>query len=215
MHQQPSSFRVPQVSVGFLTLLFPSSSCCPRTVQPALLPSTAQFSLFPAYYLIYPYRHAILSRVSRIRPSPKRRLCIPNEPSARRLCGSFTSSNSLLPIACAFFLRSFHSFTKDYLATLLPLIGSALFSKTTRCMGFFPFWNGATETRGSPRICATVAACGLPAFSQKDRARRQPNLKFEGRAERRLRGGQRGRPASNSRREAAPPGNRERREDGR
>lgn len=72
--------------VFFMYILLP-----PVPFNPAPLPFTPQFSPFPACYLTYPYRHAILSRVSRIRPLPKRCLCIPNEPSGRRLCGSFTS----------------------------------------------------------------------------------------------------------------------------
>lgn len=79
--------------------------------------------------------------------------------------------------------------------------------------GFFPFWNGATET-GGPRICATVAPCGLSSFSRRDRPTRQPNRKFDARVERRPRDGQRRRPAQSLRREAPPPGNTEPREDG-
>ena len=47
----------------------------PRTVQPALLPFTPQFSPFPAYYLTNPYWHAILSRVYRSSSLPSRRPC--------------------------------------------------------------------------------------------------------------------------------------------
>jgi hypothetical protein len=45
-----------------------------RTVHPAPLPFTSQFSPFPAYYLTYPYWHAILSRVYQA-PAP---ICSPS-----------------------------------------------------------------------------------------------------------------------------------------
>jgi hypothetical protein len=51
-------------------------------------------------------------------------------------------------------------------------------------------------------------------ISRKDRATWQPNRKFHARVERRLRGVRHRWPASGSRREAAPPGNTARREDG-
>jgi hypothetical protein len=49
--------------LGFLTSLYSCFSFRPRTVQSAPLPFNPQFSPFPAYYLTYPYWHAILSRV--------------------------------------------------------------------------------------------------------------------------------------------------------
>ena len=118
------------------------------------------------------------------------------------------------PGRLALFLRSFHSFTKECLATLLPPTGSALFFKTAGCMGFLPILEWGYRDGRSPRICARVAPCGLPAFSRKDQATRQPSRKFERRVERRLRGGRHAQPAQGLRREAAPPRNMERREDG-
>ncbi len=119
-----------------------------------------------------------------------------------------------LPARRALFLRSFHSFTKECLGTLLPPTGSALFFKTAGCMGFLPILEWDYRDGRSPRICARVAPCVLLAFSRKDRARRQPSRKFDARAEQHLRGGRRRPPASSSQREAELPGNRERREDG-
>src|SRR6266481_9658717 len=72
--------------LGLLTLLFPLHLDAARTVQPALLPFTSQLSPFAAYYLTYPYWHAILSRVYRSSSSPKCSLCIPNESAGRRPC---------------------------------------------------------------------------------------------------------------------------------
>jgi hypothetical protein len=57
-------------------LLFLIRLAVARTVNPAPLPFTPQFSPFPAYYLTYPYWHAILSRVYRSSSSPK---CRPGE----------------------------------------------------------------------------------------------------------------------------------------
>jgi hypothetical protein len=86
-----------------------------RTVQPAPLPFTPQFSPFPAYYLTYPYWHAILSRVCRSlfatpapisKPSPTcfffANPCICHT-STKSLSKSFpchTSKNTRLKVLC-------------------------------------------------------------------------------------------------------------------
>src|SRR5258708_7170232 len=84
-HDRPTSvFRyVAHTTHRLLRLAFTPSGFCffllrlaaARTVQPALLPFTPQFSPFAAYYLTHPYWHAILSRVYRSSSSPKRRPC--------------------------------------------------------------------------------------------------------------------------------------------
>jgi hypothetical protein len=51
------------LEVRVLTLHFLVRLAAARTVKPRLLPFTPQFSPFPAYYLTYPYWHAMLSRV--------------------------------------------------------------------------------------------------------------------------------------------------------
>src|SRR5260370_33609192 len=80
----PGVFRhVTHPILRHLRLAFTPSGFCffllrpdaARTVQPALLPFTPQFSPFAAYYLTYPYWHAILSRAYRSSSSPKRRPC--------------------------------------------------------------------------------------------------------------------------------------------
>jgi hypothetical protein len=56
-------------------------------LQPPKLPFTPQFSPFTAYYLTYPYWHAILSRVYRNSSSPKGRIALTDSspPSASLL----------------------------------------------------------------------------------------------------------------------------------
>jgi hypothetical protein len=105
-------------------------------LQPRKLPFTPQFSPFTAYYLTYPYWHAILSRVCQ---APARLVQL----FARVLCLSFLSFSSLpkslrtlLPSVphstCSFSIASarlLHTFKHHIRRTLLQSTISAHFAK--------------------------------------------------------------------------------------
>ncbi len=120
--------------VAFLTLLFFFFRlAAARTVQGAPLRFTPQFSPFPAYYLIHPipacYPSPCLFTLSLEVPSSSPGLlCLP---AVHSFFALFTlSPKSVWELFCN--QQDPHSFLKQ------PGV-----------WGFFPFWNGTTETGGA------------------------------------------------------------------